>query len=141
MFKIYSLYNGRDLKITFTEGNGAPTVVDKSVPTPVTKDNELLIKWYYDEKKWSDVFSTKPYDYLKIAYEGEVPWYDKANNHWVTKTEFEGAKTAQETNANAAIKQAEAQFVAEIPSTPVISAVPEERVYTATPDMEDDLPF
>ena len=28
-------------------------------------------------KKWSDVFSTKPYDYLKLVLEGEVPWYDK----------------------------------------------------------------
>ena len=24
-----------------------------------------LIKWYYDEKKWTDVFGTKTYEYLK----------------------------------------------------------------------------
>ena len=55
---IYSIYNGRDLKITFTEGTGAPTVVDKSISTPLTTNEDLLVKWYYDEKKWSDVFST-----------------------------------------------------------------------------------
>ena len=42
---IFSIYNGRDLKITFTDGTGAPTVMDKSVSTPLTKDNDLLVKW------------------------------------------------------------------------------------------------
>lgn len=152
---IYSLYNGRDLKVTFSEGTGAPTIVDKSISTPVTKDNDLLVKWYYDEKKWSDVFSTKPYDYLKLAFEGEVPWYDKTNAKWVSKTEFDGVKTTQETEANNAIKQAEAQFKVEMPTpapqptvapvapvapqAPTPTAVPEPPVYV--PGIDDDLPF
>lgn len=107
---IYSLYQGRDLIITFTDGNGAPTVVDKGISTPVSKDNEQLVKWYYDEKKWSDVFSTKPYEYLKLAFEGEVPWYDKINKCWVGKTEFDSIKTAQEENVTSAIEQAENMF-------------------------------
>ncbi|MBQ5884410.1 MAG: hypothetical protein IIW72_07765, partial [Clostridia bacterium] len=107
---IYSLYQGRDLIITFTDGNGAPTVVDKGISTPVSKDNEQLVKWYYDEKKWSDVFSTKPYEYLKLAFEGEVPWYDKINKCWVGKTEFDSIKTAQEENATSAIEQVENMF-------------------------------
>ena len=148
---IYSLYQGRDLKITFTDGNGAPTVVDKSISTPITKDNDLLIKWYYDEKKWSDVFSTKPYDYLKIAFDGDIPWYDKANNIWVSKSEFDGIKSEQENTANAAIKQAEAQFTAEIPVIPVVTLpkqeipvapmqTPEPSIFTSV-DPDDDLPF
>ena len=111
---IFSLYEGRDLKITFTEGNGAPTVVDKSISTPITKDNEQLVKWYYDEKKWSDVFSTKPYDYLKLAYEGEVPWYDKLNKTWVSKSEFDNTKNTQETVINDGIRKAESQFTNDV---------------------------
>lgn len=144
---IYSLYNGRDLKITFTEGNGAPTVVDKSISTPITKDNDLLIKWYYDEKKWSDVFSTKPYDYLKVAFNGDVPWFDKANNQWVSKTEFDGIKTSQEADANTAVKEAEAQFKTEVPVTKTPPTVPTPNVTVKTEPVlfdtqtDDDLPF
>jgi hypothetical protein len=140
---IFSLYEGRDLKITFTEGTGAPTVVDKSVSTPVTKDNEQLIKLYYDDKKWSDVFSTKPYDYLKIAFEGEVPWYDKVNKCWVSKTDFEKNKSSQEKTFNEEIKKAESQFL----STPIIPQSTinvEEQPFTSSvnyPNVDDELPF
>ena len=113
---IYSIYEGRDLTITFNEGNGAPVVVDKSISKPLTKNNEELIKWYYDEKKWSDVFSTKPYDYLKLVYEGEVPWFDKENNRWVRKEEFEGVKAEKENASNEEIKNAESQFTSNHPN-------------------------
>lgn len=156
---IYSIYNGRDLKITFTEGNGAPNVVDKSISTPLTNDQELLVKWYYDEKKWSDVFSTKPYDYLKLAFEGQVPWYDKNNGHWVSKDEFDGVKAHAEEVANTEIAQAEAQFTASQPVAqptmvtpqPVVAPVAPPPVYVANPvptsalppsnSDDDDLPF
>lgn len=132
---IYSIYNGRDLKITFTEGTGAPTIVDKSISTPLTTDEDLLVKWYYDEKKWSDVFSTKPYDYLKIAFEGEVPWYDKEHKAWVSKKDFERNKTIQEDNASKEIAHAESQFTAEMPTTPLASNIP------SVSENDDDLPF
>ena len=109
---IFCPYNGRDLTVTFTEGNGAPTIIDKGVSTPVTRDEELLSKWYYDEKKWSDVFSTKPYDYIKIAFDGEIPWFDKANNKWVTKNETDIAKANNESEINAKIEETEKQFTA-----------------------------
>lgn len=114
---IYSLYEGRDLIITFTDGTGAPTIVDKGISTPVTRDNNLLNEWYYHEKKWSDVFSTKPYDYLKIAFEGDIPWYDKTNNSWVRKTDFDTIKVTQENAIDDAIKNVEAQFTSAIPVT------------------------
>lgn len=138
---IYSIYNGRDLKITFTEGTGAPTIVDKSISTPLTTDEDLLVKWYYDEKKWSDVFSTKPYDYLKIAFEGEVPWYDKEHKTWVSKNVFEKNKTIQEDNANKEIAYAESQFTVETPSAPVMSTTPKEAIFTPSSNTDDDLPF
>lgn len=141
---IYSIYKGRDLKITFTEGNGAPTVVDKSISTPISKNEEELVKWYYDEKKWSDVFSTKPYDYLKIAFEGEVPWFDKNNKKWVSKSEYENTKASQETDANKAIEDAEESFKSQI-STNDYPSFNEEVVVKNTQTSfiseDDDLPF
>ena len=144
---IFSLYEGRDLKITFTEGTGAPTVVDKGISTPITTDNEQLVKWYYDEKKWSDVFSTKPYDYLKLAYEGEVPWYDKTNKIWVSKSEFDNTKNTQENVINDGIKNAESQFINE---SAMPHSVYRDEIITQNntvvankhvPQSDDDLPF
>lgn len=145
---IFSIYNGRDLKITFTDGTGAPTVMDKSVSTPLTKDNDLLIKWYYDEKKWTDVFGTKTYEYLKIAYDGEIPWFDKDTKKWVSKTEVDDNKSAQEISDNNAIAQAEARFTnaqssyttndaLSVPSQPTITVV-DTPTFTSN---DDDLPF
>lgn len=148
---IYSLYEGRDLIVTFTDGTGAPTIVDKGISTPITKDGNLLNEWYYHEKKWSDVFSTKPYDYLKLAFEGEVPWYDKVNKCWVRKTDFDSTKTTQENVIENNIKNAEAQFVAEMPSVSPVDNVsvaqpqmvsPTVTIPQAAPQIpDDDLPF
>ena len=38
-----------------------------------------------DEKKWSDVFTIKPYDYLSIVLDGEIPFFDKNEQKWVVK--------------------------------------------------------
>lgn len=131
---IFSLYQGRDLIITFTDGTGAPTVVDKGISTPVTRDEELLVKWYYDEKKWSDVFSTKPYDYLSLVFNGEVPWFDKENKRWVSKSEFDTVKQNLEDTTNKVIEDVEKTFKSETPivktnTNPTITEEP------------DDLPF
>lgn len=137
---IFSLYEGRDLIITFTEGNGAPTIVDKGISTPITRDNELLSKWYYDEKKWSDVFSTKPYDYLKIAFEGNIPWFDKSNNKWICKNDFEKNKQEQEFTISQEINNIEQQFIANTQKTPILTN--NENNVPLTPIVEDnDLPF
>lgn len=139
---IYSLYEGRDLIITFTDGTGAPTIVDKGISTPVTKDNNLLNEWYYHEKKWSDVFSTKPYDYLKIAFEGDIPWYDKVNQRWVSKNEFDTAKTTVETSMSNEIYEAEAQFISEIPvPQPSVNVTSASLTQPTIAEDNDDLPF
>lgn len=133
---IFSLYQGRDLIITFTEGTGAPTVVDKGISTPITRDEELLVKWYYDEKKWSDVFSTKPYDYLLLAFNGEVPWFDKETKRWVSKEEFDGVKQDLENNTNKTIEEVEKQFKVETPQSATSKFIAP--LITEEPD---DLPF
>lgn len=148
---IYSLYEGRDLIVTFTEGTGAPTIVDKGISTPVTRDNNLLNEWYYNERKWSDVFSTKPYDYLKIAFNGGIPWYDKTNQKWVQKTDFDTEKAQKEECIENEIKNAESNFISNT-QTPqnqttvngVLNNTPQYEFETqkqARIPVDDDLPF
>ena len=145
---ILSCKDGKDLIITFTEGNGAPTVVDKGISTPLTKDAELFNKWYYDEKKWTDVFSVKPYDYLKLVYEGEVPWYNKEKGCWVSKTEFEKNKNSEESVIEEQIKKVENQFVENKIETQQIITQREINQQQNTqvhsfnkPNFDDELPF
>ena len=47
-----------------------------------------LIVWIYDEKKWQDVFSTKPYEYLSLISQMKTPWYDREKGKWVDKEEL-----------------------------------------------------
>lgn len=134
---ILSCKDGKDLIITFTEGNGAPTVVDKGISTPLTKDTELFNKWYYDEKKWTDVFSVKPYDYLKLVYEGEVPWYNKDKGCWVSKTDFEKIKNSEETVMEEQIKKVETQFLEK-----KLETQQNVQEYSFNkPNFDDELPF
>ena len=68
---------------------------------------------------------------MKLVYEGEVPWFDKENNRWVRKEEFEGAKAEKENASNEEIKNAESQFTSnkpQIDNQPFIN-------------LDDDLPF
>lgn len=86
---ILDLYEGRDLNITITaDGTSAPQVVDDSDRSPLSTDEEQMRKWIYDEKKWQDVFTCKPYEYLKLVSEMRVPWYDKEKGIWVDKEEY-----------------------------------------------------
>lgn len=91
---ILDLETGRDLKVTISavyDKEGRRTnktsisIVDYSKNRPLSRDEELVDEWVNDEKKWSDVFTVKPYEYLSIILDGEIPFYDKTNNTWVTK--------------------------------------------------------
>lgn len=101
---ILDIENGKDLKITISavlDEQGKPTdkkgveIVDYGKVKPLSQDEELMDKWLDDEKVWSDVFVAKPYEYLKIVSEGEIPWFDKKNGKWVKKEDFEGTQKAQ----------------------------------------------
>ena len=91
---ILDVETGKDLKITvsrvFTK-DGKPTdkktisVVDYGKNRPLSNDPELMDKWINDDKLWTDVFVAKPYDYLSLILDGEVPFYDKEQGKWVPK--------------------------------------------------------
>lgn len=95
---ILDLFRGRDLIVTFTKGNAAPTIIDGRLDTPVTNDMEQLKKWLYESKKWYEVFTPKPYDYMKLAAAKKVPWYDKSTGQWIDKEDYIKAHPRQDTN-------------------------------------------
>lgn len=87
---ILDLYTGRDLKLTVTaseddENRTNVDVMDSGRSKPLSKDPEQIIKWVNDPKKWSDVFTLKPYDYLSVVLQGKVPYLDKASRKWIDK--------------------------------------------------------
>lgn len=104
---ILDIYNGRDLSITFTEGGtSAPTIVDDSDRTPLSEDENKMKEWIFDSKRWQDVFTCKPYEYLKLVAEMRTPWFDRANGVWVDKDEFDGKGNKQVDEIDAEINAA-----------------------------------
>ena len=146
VLNILDIYNGRDLNVTITEGNAAPQILDASISTPLSRDEEQMKKWIYDEKKWQDVFSTKPYEYLSLISQMKIPWYDREQGKWVDKEEIDAKKqghAAQVNEANAEIEKA----IVSVTTGPVVTEQPAPEVpthdFTDSLIMKDeeDLPF
>ena len=90
VLNILDIYNGRDLTITTTaESTSAPQILDVSISTPLSTDEEQMRKWIYDEKKWQDVFACKDYDYLNLVAQMKVPYKDKETGAWISKEDYE----------------------------------------------------
>ena len=83
--------------------------------------------------------------YLKIIINGEEPWFDKANNKWISKTEYEEKKNQANATANQGIANAEAKFKQNTPQPQVTPQVqqPDNKLMDSImlPDDEEDLPF
>ena len=113
-------------------------VTDAKKPSPLSMDPEQVKNWVMDEKKWFEVFVPKPYEYLAIVKDGNLPWYDREQKKWVSKKDAEEKKNAEIAEADEKIKQAqEASVGAMVPK--VEERKVEEPVVQSTP--EDDLPF
>ena len=104
---ILDIYDGRDLIITITEGStSAPIVTDDGDRSPLSENEELMKKWIYDSKKWQDVFTCKPYEYLNLVAQMKTPWFDRENNVWVDKDEYDGNKKESTEEIDAEITAA-----------------------------------
>ena len=104
---ILDIYEGRDLIVTITaEGTSAPTIVDDSERSPLSDNVEQMKAWIFDKKRWQDVFTCKPYEYLKLVSEMRIPWFDKANGVWVDKEEYENGRKEKVEKANEDISEA-----------------------------------
>lgn len=87
---IFDIYEGKDLDVTITkEGTSAPTIIDASDRSPLSEDEEQMRQWIFDEKKWQDVFTCKPYEYLELVSQMRIPWFDNKSGKWVDKEEYD----------------------------------------------------
>ena len=41
-----------------------------------------------DQKKWSDVYTIKSFEYLSVIISGGEPWFDKPSNKWIDKKDL-----------------------------------------------------
>lgn len=104
---IFDLYNGKDIILTLTKelkGNKYVTkisVTDAGFPSPLSKDEDKIEEWVNDPKQWSDMYSSKSYEYLQLIADGEIPFFDKANKKWVAKGKTDASKTAEEVEMEA----------------------------------------
>lgn len=94
-YSIFDLNNGEDLIVTLKRTSDGKTniqVIDEGVPSPLSENTELGMKWIKDEKKWDEVYVVKPYDYMAIIAGGGVPVYDKELGKYVDKMEVAAMK-------------------------------------------------
>lgn len=91
---ILDLECGKDLQVTIKrvfdkEGKATNktsiSINDYGKNKPISQNEEMVNNWISDEKVWSDVFVAKPYDYLSIILDGEVPFFNKQEGKWVSK--------------------------------------------------------
>lgn len=113
---ILDINTGKDLKITISlasdnnqgENRTSVKIVDYGKNKPLSTDVNQMLEWVNDSKKWSDVFTIKPYDYLSVILEGEIPFYDKTLNKWVKKMDKLKEQENQINDINQKIAEAEA---------------------------------
>ena len=83
---IFDLNDGKDLILTLTKDDNGKTVtkvVDDDEKTPLTEDYEQGMSWVNDQKKWDEVYTVKPYEYMAIVVDGGTPVYDKDQGKYV----------------------------------------------------------
>ena len=98
-YSIFDLNNGLDLYVTVTKTSDNKTsiqIADEGIPSPLTDNYELGMSWINDDKKWYDVYTVKPYDYMMIVATGGVPIFDKNLNKYVNKQEMDAIKSEAE---------------------------------------------
>lgn len=136
---ILDINTGKDLKITISlasdnnqgENRTSVKIVDYGKNKPLSTDVNQMLEWVNDSKKWSDVFTIKPYDYLSVILEGEIPFYDKTLNKWVKKMDKLKEQENQINDINQKIADAEAMVIINdnvdvTMSTPVMDATSDE---------------
>ena len=140
---LLDIYTGRDLIITFRDGKPkpAPTITYAPVQSPLSTDDEQMQKWINDEKKWQDVFTCKPYDYLNLIAQMKVPWYDKETGKWIDKDVHDGNVTETTEAMNAQIAAAESKMTAGAYSHAQDHSFTDSLEIPEEPSNDDDLPF
>ena len=140
---ILDINDGKDFKITieavYDKQNNRTDKTSISIEPygkrkPLSEDINEMIKWVNDEKKWSDVFVAKPYDYLSLIIDKKVPFYDKANGVWCAMT---GGTQTHDEKINQDDLSESNKKIEEARNTVLTAA----KASTSTASAIDDLPF
>lgn len=140
---ILDINDGKDFKITieavYDKQNNRTDKTSISIEPygkrkPLSEDVNEMIKWVNDEKKWSDVFVAKPYDYLSLIIDKKVPFYDKANGVWCAMT---GGTQTHEEKINQDELSESNKKIEEARNTVLTAA----NANANTTSVVDDLPF
>ena len=150
-FNLFDLNNGCDIILTISrqfdkEGKELPynsIKVDAATKQkPLSQDVDHMNAWISDPKKWYDIYSVKPADYISIILDGKIPRRDDNGN--LVGVEIGSAITKEEEAAEIAekgeeiLEQDNYETVAQTDPTEVKKAVD----VTSVNDSDDDeLPF
>jgi len=137
---IFDLNEGKDLIINLSRDTNNKTVikvVDDEDKTPLSESYEQGMAWINDPKKWDEVYTVKPYEYMKIIVKGGIPVFDKEKNKYVdsaAKAEEDKKAAEEELKENLTEHKKDlSEFPKQEPS--------EENFGGVIIDGEDDLPF
>jgi len=98
-YSIFDLNNGLDLVVTLSrtsDNKTAVQIIDAGFPSPLSEDFDLGEKWIHDSKKWDEVYTVKPYEYMAIIAMGGVPVFSKEENKYIDKEELDKIKEEAE---------------------------------------------
>lgn len=104
---LYDSFKGRDIILTISgsdndkDNKTTITVTQALSQSPISKDEETMRAWIHDSKKWNDVFTVKPYEYLSVISTGQVPWFDRDLGKWIPKAEADAKRDAAKASYNA----------------------------------------
>jgi len=138
-YSIFDLENGLDLIVTITKTQDNKTsiqIVDDGFPSPLTDDIEKGMEWIKDEKKWYEVYTVKPYEYMAVVAAGGVPIFNKEVGKYIDKEVL--AKVQEEVEEEIASNANEQIDYSEItkPTSDIVDATSVD-----TDAEEEDLPF
>lgn len=144
-YSIFDLNNGEDLIVTITRTSDNKTsiqIIDEGFPSPLTEDYDLGMKWINDEKKWYEVYTLKPYNYMSIVAAGGVPVYDKDLGKLVDKKELAAVKAeAKQEAINEKLMEPKRDFSQVAANTGGIEIIDGNSVGDTSTDDGKDLPF
>lgn len=139
---------GRDLilnivRVKNPRGGSYPAInsIQAFDRSPLSEDSELATKWINDEKTWKDVYSVKPYDYLKLVATGKTPAWDKKLEKFVDKDELEDEVEDSTSDLDSQITMGGKSTKVSSSEVTENNKLVSENVSLDTEDDDDDLPF
>ena len=88
---IFDIYNGKDLIVTISRSADNKTIyqiTDDEDRSPISEDEKQIEQWICDPKKWTEVYTVKPKEYMEVVINGGVPVFDMETKKYVDKKEL-----------------------------------------------------